>query len=174
MKVELVLLTVILVSGCTSSTQVYDATTIEVRDGDTIRADTGGRPEEVRLRGVDTPEISGPVDPEEYEGVPDNQDARECLKNWGYRARNYTAEFVSGEYQLVTDGKRGIYGRLLASAKKENRSLNRLLIRKGYARVYDSDYSRKNNFTAIEQKAQKNMTGLWSCRIYQLQEIKIK
>jgi endonuclease YncB( thermonuclease family) len=92
-------------------TRVIDGDTIEIRY-------LNGTADTVRLLGVDTPEVSGDVSPEEFEGIPDTEAGREHLREWAERADAFAREELSGtRIQVVTDpgaDRRGRYGRLLA------------------------------------------------------------
>ncbi|WP_233553807.1 hypothetical protein [Halococcus sp. IIIV-5B] len=60
-------------------------------DGDTVEVEfAGGETDTIRFIGVDTPETSlGDVSPDEYEGIPNTQAARDHLYNWGQQASEY-------------------------------------------------------------------------------------
>ena len=65
----------------------FEVTVREVIDGDTITvAFADGTVENVRLLGVDTPEVRADTRPEEFEGVPDTDAGRSHLRTWGERA----------------------------------------------------------------------------------------
>ena len=158
------LVLVVAVSGCVQSQEsvkVYD-----VVDGDTINIDYNGVNDTIRLLGVDTPEVHTDTDPSEYENMPVNSEGRSCLRNWGENASNYLKEQVGEEIRIEVGGdKRGSYGRLLAYiyTNESNESLNYLLVKKGYARVYESDFDRQEKFLEAERTAQESNTGLWKC-----------
>jgi micrococcal nuclease len=158
-------------------TRVIDGDTIEIRY-------PNGTTDTVRLLGVDTPEVSGDVSPEEFEGIPDTEAGREHLQEWAERASAFAREELSGRrVQVVTDpgaDRRGRYGRLLAyvvrggdgkrtdAAANEsggggegNGSFNAALLREGYARVYESSFGERERYEAIEARAQERNAGLW-------------
>jgi micrococcal nuclease len=155
-------------------TRVIDGDTIEIRY-------LNGTADTVRLLGVDTPEVSGDVSPKEFEGIPDTEAGREHLREWAERADAFAREELSGtRIQVVTDpgaDRRGRYGRLLAyvargdgnrtgggdnaSESSRNGSFNAALLREGYARVYDSSFSERERYDAIEARAQERSAGLW-------------
>jgi micrococcal nuclease len=158
-------------SGETGDGTVREATVVRVVDGDTVEVAFGnGTRETVRLLGVDTPEVSAENAPGEFEGVPDTAAGAECLRRWGERASSFAAERLADrEVTVRTDpvaDRRGSYGRLLAYVAVEgNRSFNRALLDAGYARLYDSEFSRLDAYREAEAGARESGTGLWGdCR----------
>jgi micrococcal nuclease len=127
-----------------------------------------GTVDTVRLVGVDTPEVHTENDPTEFEGVPDSLDGHDCLRRWGERASAFAKERLSGaEVTLAFDpdtDRRGYYGRLLAYVRVDGGTFNYRLVADGYARVYDSEFSRADRYYRAESAAQENRTGLWTCR----------
>jgi micrococcal nuclease len=173
----LTLILAVAVSGCVSvsigentenSAQIEsrEVMVTEVVDGDTVDIRYTGREDTVRLEGVDTPEVHVENDPQEFEGIPDNQEGRECLERWGENASQYVKDEVGGEnitlrYDLEKgEPERGSYGRIIGEILHENISINRQLVVQGYARSYSDD----GPFIAEEAQAQQNQTGLWECR----------
>ena len=157
-------------------TRVIDGDTVEVkyRDGET---DT------IRLLGVDTPEVSGDVSPREFEGVPDSAAGREHPREWATRASAFARDELSGaEVRIVTDpgaDRRGRYGRLLAYVVRSDEtdegggasedgdvnrsgSFNAALLGEGYARVYESSFTRRERYERIEARTRRQGTGIWS------------
>lgn len=146
-----------------------EVTVVRVVDGDTMDVEfENGTTERVRLLGVDTPEVYTAVSTDEWEGVPDTPEARACLENWGDRASQFATEELAGKtVTLVIDPEsdvRGSYGRLLAYLAYNETTFNHRLLETGYARMYDSQFSKRDEFAAIEQSAMETETGAWSCR----------
>jgi micrococcal nuclease len=144
------------------------ATVVHVVDGDTLDVRfADGSEDRVRLLGVDTPEVHEGVSPDEFEGVPDTEAGRACLRSWGERASEFATERLAGASVTVTTDseadRRGGYDRLLAYVTVEGESFNRALLEDGYARLYDTQFSKRDAFAAAEQRARENGTGLWSC-----------
>lgn len=134
----------------------YEAIITAVIDGDTVKIRfTGGRPsgcaetERVRLIGVNTPELSEPV---EY---------------YAQEARNYTNQFWNNPIYIELDsvtGQRDKYGRLLAYIYVNNFCLNEQLILGGYGYYYDYfkfDSQMMYQFEHAERVAKKEKRGLW-------------
>jgi micrococcal nuclease len=141
----------------------------DVTDGDTVDIRyQNGTIETVRLLGLDTPEVHTGVSPNEFEGVPDNQAGRDCLRRWGEKASSYAKSELSGESVGLSfdenEGRRGYYGRLLGYIHVNEDLFNYNLVENGYARVYDdSDFVRQEEFYNAESQAQNSNTGLWEC-----------
>lgn len=144
------------------------ATVDRVVDGDTVVVTfEDGTRETVRLLGVDTPEIHSANSPGEFEGVPDTPEGSSCLREWGDLAHAVAIEALSGEeVQVVFDpdsDRRGYYGRLLAYLYVDGTSFNRELVVEGYARVYESDFTRLDAYLDAERGARNRGDGLWEC-----------
>ena len=91
-------------------------------DGDTIEARIGGRVEDVRLIGVDTPETVKPDTPVQCFGA-----ARLAL---------HQPDWSNGRRVRLVFGveRRDVYGRLLAYVYLGRRFVNAILVRRGLAR----------------------------------------
>jgi micrococcal nuclease len=126
-----------------------------------------GSRDTVRLVGVDTPEVTAENDPAEFEGVPDTEAGADCLRAAGEEATNVARTALLGErIGIATDpnlDRRGYYDRLLAYVVVDGRLFNHRLVAQGHARVYDSDFTRRGNFTAAETAAREQRRGLWRC-----------
>jgi endonuclease YncB( thermonuclease family) len=114
---------------------------IRVRDGDSLVVRVGGIGTEVRLDGVDSPEL---------------------LQAYGRRAKRFTADLAFGrEVRLLVKG-RDVYGRELAEVLLgDGRSLNRELVSAGYAwwfRRHSSD----RDLEERERQARTARRGLWA------------
>ena len=93
-----------------------------VVDGDTIEARIGGRDEDVRLIGIDTPETVKPDTP---------------VQCFGPQASHFTHRLLEGRTVRLVPGdeQRDIYGRLLAYVHLGDRFVNAMLVRRGLART---------------------------------------
>jgi endonuclease YncB( thermonuclease family) len=145
------------------------ARVIRVVDGDTIEVRIGGREEDVRLIGVDTPETVKPDTP---------------VQCFGERASHFTKRRLSGQRVRLVFGveRRDIYGRLLAYVyladptlvspqrpqnRQRGRFFNPILLRRGLARTLtippNDRYAAR--FRRIELAAARAGRGLWgACR----------
>ena len=93
-----------------------------VVDGDTIEVRFGGRTEDVRYIGVDTPETVKPDTP---------------VQCFGPRASSFNHRLVEGRRVRLVFGveRRDVYGRLLAYVYLGRRFVNAALARRGLARA---------------------------------------
>lgn len=166
-----VLCLAVLTVGCLGGggPSTYNGTVVSVADGDTIDVRLAdGSVETVRLLGVDTPEVHVPVDPAEYPGIPNTTAARECLRAVGENASRFVHSAVDGhrvrlEFDSVAD-RRGGHGRLLAYVYRGDRHLNAELVSMGYARVYDTEFAKRDTFHRAAQDAMAENRGIWRCR----------
>ena len=154
--------------GVPADGETREATVTRVVDGDTVEVRyADGSTDTVRLVGVDTPETHGDTDPTEFEGVPDNETGRACLAEAGERASTALTEWVDGtDVTLVVDPEtdtRDRYDRLLAYVVRDGANLNYRLVAQGYARVYDTAFTRADAFYAAESTAQNEGRGVWQC-----------
>lgn len=121
-----------------------------VVDGDTVEARVGGRVEDVRLIGVDTPETVKP-------GTP--------VQCFGPRASHFTKRRLTGRRVRLVFGveRRDIYGRLLAYAYIGHRFFNPVLLRRGLARSLTIPPNDRfaPRFQRLELAAARAGRGLW-------------
>lgn len=111
----------LLIAGLTTTAQPAPAasTTIEARaqrvvDGDSLWIEPagGGVPIELRLLGIDAPEICQP---------------------WGPEAKQALAELVAGRELRVDLGAVDVHGRRLGTVYVDSRNVNRTLVQEGHA-----------------------------------------
>jgi len=142
-------------------------TVTRVIDGDTMEIEyPNGTEDTVRLLGVDTPETTlSRVSPDEFTGIPDTTAGRDHLFEWGEQATIFAEDKLEGtQVQMVFDpdsDRRGYFGRLLVYLYADGENFNERLLEEGYARMYDSQFSLREEFAALEQEAQANGVGLW-------------
>jgi micrococcal nuclease len=121
-----------------------------VVDGDTIEVRLGGREEDVRLIGVDTPETVKP-------GTP--------VQCFGPRASHFTKQLLEGRRVRLVFGveRHDVYGRLLAYLYLGRRFVNPILVRRGLARSLtippNDRFARR--FRRLELGAARAGRGLW-------------
>lgn len=130
-------------------------------DGDTIVVDMDGKPETVRMIGIDTPETHKPNTP---------------VQCYGPAAANYTKTIIgSNKVRLESDSKstnRDRYDRLLRYAYlPDGRLVAAELIKNGYGFAYtDFPFTKSNEFVGYQQSAKNENKGLWgNCKAYQLE-----
>jgi micrococcal nuclease len=125
-----------------------------VVDGDTIEVRLGGRSEDVRLIGVDTPETVKPDTP---------------VQCFGERASHFTKSRLTGRRVRLVFGveRRDIYGRLLAYVYLGGRFYNPILARRGLARSLTIPPNDRfaPRIRRLELAAARAGRGLWgACR----------
>jgi len=142
-------------------------TVTRVIDGDTMEIEyANGTEDTVRLLGVDTPETTlSRVSPDEFAGISDTTAGRDHLFNWGEQATIFAEDELEGrQVEIVFDpdsDRRGYFGRLLVYLYVDGENFNGRLLGEGYARTYDSQFSLREEFVALEQEAQATDVGLW-------------
>lgn len=134
-------------------------------DGDTIVVRLGGRSEDVRLIGVDTPETVKPDTP---------------VQCFGERASHFTKRRLTGRRVRLVFGveRRDVYGRLLAyvylarrtlalpqqpKSRQRERFFNPILVRRGLARSLTIPPNDRfaPRFRQLELSAARAGRGLW-------------
>ncbi|WP_458208905.1 thermonuclease family protein [Haladaptatus sp. NG-SE-30] len=126
-----------------------------------------GETDTLRLLGVDTPETDlWRVDPAEFEGIPETTAGRDHLFNWGERASQFATDKLDGEsVRIEMDpeaDRRGSYGRLLVYLYVDGENFNHRLLTDGYARLYESSFSKQSDFESAEAHAQQDNVGVWN------------
>jgi len=110
--------------GSSANAGPASATALVTRvvDGDTVEARIGGKVEDVRYIGVDTPETVKPGEP---------------VQCFGPQASAFNHRLVEGRRVRLVFGveRRDVYGRLLAYVYLGRRFVNATLVRRGLART---------------------------------------
>ena len=139
----------------TGPTQVRQrARVVEVIDGDTVRVRLASGPlRDVRLVGIDTPEVYGGV---QCGGPQASTSLKQILP------RGTTVSLVSDPSQALKDR----YGRLLRYVHKVStgRDVNRQQVYRGWARVYVYDnkpFNRVTSYRTAQRAAAVANRGLW-------------
>jgi micrococcal nuclease len=121
-----------------------------VVDGDTIEARIGGRLEDVRYIGVDTPETVKPDTP---------------VQCFGPRASSFNHGLVERRRVRLVFGveRRDVYGRLLAYVYLGRHFVNAMLVRRGLARSLTIPPNDRFAplFRGLELRAARAGRGLW-------------
>jgi endonuclease YncB( thermonuclease family) len=122
----------------------------DVVDGDTLSI--RGRPERVRLYGVDTPE-----------GQQTCEDAKGKRYLCGSQAADALSALIGRNGQVsCQEEDRDRYGRIVAVCQANGREINAELIRQGWALEY-KQYS-DGRYSEVEADARKAKRGLWAGR----------
>jgi endonuclease YncB( thermonuclease family) len=119
------------------------AKVVGVSDGDTLTVlVAGNRQVKVRLHGVDAPETG---------------------QDFGSRAKQAASELAFGNQVTVREMDRDRYGRTVAEViLPDGRSLNRELVRSGYAWHFVKFAPADQELGALEAEAKAAKRGLWS------------
>ena len=137
-------------SGTDAGPPSATATVVRAVDGDTIEVRVGGRLEDIRYIGVDTPETVKPDTP---------------VQCFGPQASAFDHRTVEGQRVRLVFGveRRDIYGRLLAYVYIGHRFINAELVRRGLARTLtiapNDRYAAL--FRRLELHAARAGRGLW-------------
>lgn len=130
----------VLLGECYGQT-AWSGKCVGVSDGDTIRVMYLGKPQKIRLFGVDCPEKG---------------------QDFGERARQFTASLVFGKEASVRPVTRDPYGRVVAWVSVDNVSLNHELVKAGLAWWFRRYAPKRRDLKRLEQDARKAEIGLWS------------
>lgn len=147
--------------GCIQAER-FECRVVEVIDGDTIVVDLNGRIERVRLLGVDCPEITPEKNrPFEYDNITNLT----LLAEWGLKAKMFVEGYLDEKTVIVEidplAGYRDRYGRILAYVYVDGKDFNAMLLEKGYARVYVSNFKKLEEYLEIQRKAMIERRGIW-------------
>jgi len=112
-----------------------------VHDGDTVTClDEQGRPQKIRLQGIDAPEYGQP---------------------YGDAARRALEGKLAGGRVRVEGGARDQHGRLLGTLWIEDRDINRELVAEGWAWAFGG-FSPADELVAAEAESRRLRLGLWA------------
>lgn len=121
----------------------------KVADGDTVEATIRGKREQIRLIGVDAPELG--------------------QKPWGKRSRKFLEDLIAAsgwqvriEYDVEQRDK---YGRVLAYLwSRDHKLINEEMLRNGYAVLFTFPPNVKHveRLRAAQVIARENKRGIWS------------
>ncbi|MAF51344.1 MAG: hypothetical protein CMH64_04615 [Nanoarchaeota archaeon] len=144
---KFLILTLIFLTGCSitgNATLEGPFTVTKVVDGDTLDLSNGDR---VRFSGINTPET----------GECYYQEAKDFLSSLVLNKQVFLEKDRSDE---------GKYGRKLRYIHINDQIANDILVKEGYAKVYDkykADTKRYPELKKLEAIAIKNNLGVWSC-----------
>ena len=112
----------------------------KVVDGDTVHVFSGGKILKVRLVEIDAPELNQP---------------------YGLDSKEYLEELLQEGYLNLRISGTDIYDRKLARLYWREKDINRLMVRSGYAWVYDK-YVTDKTFYEDQMYARSLSLGLWN------------
>ena len=125
-----------------SSALAWTGKVVGVSDGDTIKVLQDGKQVKIRLYGIDTPEK---------------------VQSFGRKAKKFTTNFAANKMVDVRPMDTDRRGRTVGLVTVYGKSLNKELVRNGYAWVY-RDYCKESfcsEWLKIEDIARKAKAGLW-------------
>ena len=115
---------------------------IIVVDGDTIRAEAKGKEIKIRLVEIDAPEMNQP---------------------FGAQSRNFLNRLLyEKDVTLISEGE-DRYGRTLGKIYANGESVNTLMIKSGFAWVYDR-YVKDSSLYKYQDQAKAENLGLWRAK----------
>ena len=115
---------------------------IRVVDGDTIRAEAKGKEIKIRLVEIDAPEINQP---------------------FGAQSKNFLNRLLyEKDVTLIAQGE-DRYGRTLGEIYANGENANTLMIKSGFAWVYDR-YVKDSSLYKYQDKAKAENLGLWRAK----------
>ena len=140
LKIPFITILFIILLFANSFAATLTAKVVRVLDGDTIEVLVDKQPIRIRLADIDCPEKNQP---------------------FGNAAKKYVLDVAAHETVTVEARNKDRYGRTIGEVILLNGdSLNRLLIRDGYAWHYKK-YSKDETLAEIENEARTNKVGLW-------------
>jgi len=137
-KVSFVVIVAIIVVPLTAT--AWSGKCVGVSDGDTISVMHEGKAEEIKLYGIDCPEMEQP---------------------FGMRAKQFTSDMVFGKVVVIKAVTRDSDGKTVAWVFADGKILNAELVRVGLAWQY-KQYSREEDLALFEANAWGKKIGLWS------------
>ena len=115
---------------------------IRVVDGDTIRAETKGKEIKIRLVEIDAPEMNQP---------------------FGVQSKNFLNRLLyEKDVTLIAQGE-DRYGRVLGNLFSNELNVNMLMVKFGFAWVYDK-YAKNSSLYKYQDKAKAENLGLWRAK----------
>lgn len=145
-----------ILSDSAGTPALEQAALIRVVDGDTIKASINGSIENIRIIGINTPEVVDPRKPVECFGKEASQKAKDIFKD---QSKIYLESDDS-------QGDRDKYNRLLRYVWIDNGELDygKQMIYEGYAYeyTYDLPYKYQAEYKNTQTQAQVSKKGLWS------------
>ena len=115
---------------------------IRVIDGDTIRAEAKGKEIKIRLVEIDAPEMNQP---------------------FGAQSKNFLNRLLyEKDVTLIAQGE-DRYGRILGNLFSNELNVNMLMVKFGFAWVYD-EYAKNSSLYKYQNQAQAENLGLWRAK----------
>lgn len=137
---QVLLLLQLLVAPVFADAKSFSGKVVKVSDGDTIQVMHEGKAEKIRLAGIDCPEKN---------------------QAFGQAAKRFSLDLAAQKIVTVKVETTDRYGRTVGEViLPDDRSLNRELVRAGYAWWYRK-YSSDSTLGELEEEARTAHIGLW-------------
>ena len=122
------------------SNLLFSYKVIKVNDGDTITIMMNGEKQKISLYGIDTPEIN---------------------QSFGTEAKQFLSDqILNREVEIeVKDTDR--YKRLVAIVYLNDKSMNELLLKEGWAWWYEAYAKIEYKYKELQEQAQEKKRGMW-------------
>ena len=130
-----ILLTFLIVSNLLLGYRV-----IHVSDGDTITIMMDGEKQKIRLYGIDTPEIN---------------------QSFGTEAKQFLSDQILNKEVEIVIKDTDRYKRLVAIVYFNNKSMNEVLLKEGWAWWYEAYAKKEYKYKELQEEAQKKKRGMW-------------
>ena len=115
---------------------------IRVIDGDTVKGKAEGEQITIRMVEIDAPEMDQP---------------------FGLASKNFLMKLTSNErITYISEGK-DRYGRTLGKLYKNKKNINILMVKSGFAWVYER-YAKNQNLYVYQEFAKSKNLGLWQSK----------
>lgn len=115
--------------------------TLQVLDGDTIVVNHDGKPEKIRLFGIDSPE--------EKQAFSDE-------------AKKFTSDLVLEKVVAVHPIEKDVYGRTVARVFQNGTKVNEEIVKAGYAWWFEKYAPGDEDFKKLQAEARASKKGLWA------------
>jgi micrococcal nuclease len=136
-----IVVAILLLPSLASAAEPFTATVVRVKDGDSLVVRHDNKQIDIRLEGIDCPELH---------------------QAYGQKAKQVTADLTHAKTMTVQPTGTDKYERTLATIiLPDGRTLNQELVRQGYAWWYRK-YSKDERLAKLEAEARAAKRGLWA------------
>ena len=122
------------------SNLLFSYRVISVSDGDTITIMMNGEKQKIRLYGIDTPEIN---------------------QSFGTEAKQFLSDQILNKEVEIEVKDTDRYKRLVAVVYLNNKSMNELLLKEGWAWWYEAYAKKECKYKELQEEAQRRKRGMW-------------
>ena len=122
------------------SNLLFSYRVISVSDGDTITIMMNGEKQKIRLYGIDTPEIN---------------------QSFGTEAKQFLSDQILNKEVEIEVKDTDRYKRLVAIVYLNNKSMNELLLKEGWAWWYEAYSKKEYKYRELQEEAQRRKRGMW-------------